>query len=52
MGLGRLIHQAMQIPARMCKWGEKRIIEMPAQHTLVKQLMKSWKELKPAPVDT
>ena len=45
MGVGRLIHQGMQIPARVRKWGEKWIIEMPAQHTLVKQLLKSWNEI-------
>lgn len=52
MGIGRIIHQAMQIPARIRRWGEKWIIEMPSQHYLVKQLMKSWGELNQAPVDT
>jgi hypothetical protein len=52
MGLGRLINQAMQIPARIRRWGERWIIEIPSQHHLVKQLMKGWKELNPAPVDT
>ena len=50
MGVGRLIHQGMQIPARVRKWGEKWIIEMPAQHTLVKQLLKSWNEISLAEV--
>ena len=52
MGVGRLIHQGMQIPARVRKWGEKWIIEMPVQHTLVKQLLKSWNEISLAEVKT
>ena len=52
MGVGRIIHQAMQIPARIGRCGERWIIEMPAQHCLVKQLMKSWSELNRAGVDT
>lgn len=52
MGIGRIIHQAMQIPARIRRWGERWIIEMPSQHHLVKQLMKSWGELNRAAVDT
>ena len=52
MGVGRLINQAMQIPARIRRRGERWIIEMPAQHCLVKQLMKSWSELNRAAVDT
>ena len=42
----------MQIPARVRKWGEKWIIEMPAQHTLVKQMLKSWDEISLAEVKT
>jgi hypothetical protein len=52
LGLSRLIHQAMQIPGRIKRWGRKWVVEMPAQHHLVKQLMRSWMELKPAAVDT
>ena len=52
IGLSRLIHQAMQIPGRIKRCGRKWVVEMPAQHHLVKQLMRSWKELKPAAVDT
>jgi hypothetical protein len=52
LGVGRLVHQAMQIPARIHKWGDKWKIEMPAQHTLVKQLINSWDELRLAAVDT
>ena len=52
LGVGRLIHEAMQIPARIHKWGEKWRIEMPAQHTLVRQLINNWDELRLAAVDT
>jgi hypothetical protein len=52
MGVGRLIHQAMQIPARVRRRGDRWIIEMPAQHTLVKQLLKSWDEISIAEVKT
>jgi hypothetical protein len=52
MGVGRLIHQGMQIPAKVRKWGEKWIIEMPAQHTLVKQLLKSWSAISLKEVKT
>lgn len=52
MGLSRLIHQAMQIPGRIKRRGRKWIMEMPAQHHLVKQLMRSWRELNLALVDT
>jgi hypothetical protein len=45
IGLGRLIRQGMQIPARVTKKAEKWIVEMPRQHHLVKQLLKSWAEL-------
>jgi hypothetical protein len=49
LGLGRLIHQVMQIPARIHRWGQKWIIEVPQQHHLVKQLLKSWPQLTLAP---
>jgi hypothetical protein len=47
IGLGRLIRQGMQIPARMTRVGERWIVEMPKHHHLVKQLIKSWAELSP-----
>lgn len=47
IGLGRLIRQGMQIPARVTRKAEKWIVEMPKQHHLVKQLLKSWAELSP-----
>lgn len=52
LGVSRLIHEAMQIPARIHKWGEKWRIEMPAEHTLVKQLLKSWDEIRMASGET
>jgi hypothetical protein len=45
LGIGRLIKEGMQIPARIHKWGEKWRIEMPAEHHLVKQLLRSCGEL-------
>jgi hypothetical protein len=42
----------MQIGGKIYKEGRKWIVEIRAEHTLVKQLMKSWKQLRPAMVDT
>lgn len=47
IGLGRLIRQAMQIPARIFQRGENWIVEMPQQHHLVKLLQQSWAALTP-----
>ncbi len=52
MGLKRLVHEAMQIPARIKKIGSKWRVEMPAEHNLVKLLLKSWDELSLAAADT
>lgn len=52
MGLGRVKHQAMQVPGKIYGGGKGWIVEMPAEHVLVKQLKKSWEELKPVGVDT
>ena len=52
MGVSRIVREAMQIAGKIYKEGSKWIVEMPAEHWLVKQLMKSWKQLKPLPVDT
>lgn len=49
LGLGRLIRQAMQIPARLRQRGESWIVELPQQHHLVKQLVKSWSALSLIP---
>jgi hypothetical protein len=45
MGMKRLVHEAMQIPARIRKAGSRWVVEMPREHTLVKLLLKSWGEL-------
>lgn len=42
LGLGRLIRQAMQIPARIFRRGETWVVEMPRQHHLVRLLEQSW----------
>jgi Transposase DDE domain group 1 len=52
LGVGRLIHEAMQIPARIHKWGDRWRIEMPAQHYLVKQLINRWNEISLTEVET
>jgi hypothetical protein len=52
LGLGRLVRQAMRIPARLKRLGEKLIVELPQQHHLVRQLVKSWSELAPALIPT
>jgi Transposase DDE domain group 1 len=46
MGLGRLVNKAMQIPARIKRWGRRWIVELPQQHYIVKQLSKSWSQLQ------
>jgi len=45
LGLGRLIRQAMQIPARIFQRGETWIVELPRHHHLVTLLEKSWAAL-------
>jgi hypothetical protein len=52
MGVSRIVHEAMQIAGKIYKEGRKWIVKLPDEHNLVKQLMKSWKWLKPAAVDT
>lgn len=47
IGLGRLIRQAMQIPALIFRRGETWIVELPQQHHLVKLLQQSWAALAP-----
>lgn len=48
IGLGRLIRQAMQIPAHIFRRGEKWIVEMPQQHHLVRRLQQRWEALASA----
>jgi len=48
MGICRLVHSAMQIPARIRKLGKKIIVEFPARHHLVAALSRSWPEMLPS----
>lgn len=52
MGVSRIVREVMQIGGRIKREASKWIVEIPAEHWLVKQLMKSWKQLRPAMVDT
>jgi len=52
MGVSRIVREVMQIAGRIKREGRKWVVEMPAEHWLVKQLMKSWNQLRPVPVDT
>lgn len=45
IGLKRLVHQAMQIPARIIRRGEQLIVELPQKHHLVRLLERSWAAL-------
>jgi hypothetical protein len=52
MGVSRIVREVMKIAGRKYKEGRKWIVEVPAEHWLEKQLMKSWKQLRPLAVDT
>jgi hypothetical protein len=41
-----------EVAGRIKREGMKWIVEMPAEHWLVKQLKKSWNQLRPLAVDT
>jgi hypothetical protein len=45
VGLKRLVHRAMQIPARIIRRGERLIVELPQRHYLVRLLEQSWAAL-------
>jgi hypothetical protein len=45
IGLKRLIHCAMQIPARIVQQDGQWIVELPQQHYLVKLLENDWEPL-------
>jgi hypothetical protein len=51
MGITRLVHVAMQIPARIKRWGERILVELPARHHLVAALLASWPLLSSSPPD-
>jgi hypothetical protein len=42
MGICRIVHCAMQVPARIKKWGNRTLVEFPARHHLIASLMRSW----------
>lgn len=48
MGICRLVHSAMQIPARIRRLGNKILVEFPARHHLVAALSRSWPEMLPS----
>jgi hypothetical protein len=52
MGASRIVKEVMQVAGRIKREGMKWIVEMPAEHWLVKQLKKSWNQLRPLAVDT
>jgi hypothetical protein len=45
IGLKRLVHRAMQIPARIIRRGTRLIVELPQRHYLVRLLEQSWAAL-------
>ena len=45
LGITRLVHSAMQVPARIRRNKERRIIEMPKRHEIVRLLLKNWRPL-------
>jgi hypothetical protein len=51
LGVSRLVHVAMQIPARIKRWGDRILVELPARHHLVAELAKSWAQLLPSARD-
>jgi hypothetical protein len=51
MGICRIIHCAMQIPARIKKWGNRTLVEFPARHHLIASLMNSWAPIIPSARD-
>lgn len=52
IGLGRLIHQAMQIPARLRQEGDVLTVEMPSNHHWVKRLQPNWTGLQSSNPET
>jgi hypothetical protein len=51
MGMSRLVHCAMQIPARIKRWGDRVLVEFPARHHLVASLAKTWAPMLPSARD-
>ena len=51
MGLSRLVHTAMHIPARIKKLGDRVRVQFPRHHHLVAALAKSWPQMLPSARD-
>lgn len=51
MGVSRLVHCAMQIPARIKRWGDRVLVEFPARHHLIAALAKTWAPMLPSARD-
>jgi len=51
MGICRIVHCAMQIPARIKTWGNRTLVEFPARHHLIASLIKSWAPMIPSARD-
>lgn len=51
MGASRLVHSAMQIPARIKRWGDRVLVEFPARHHLIASLATTWAPMLPSARD-
>jgi hypothetical protein len=52
MAVTRLVHVAMQISARIKRWGERILVELPARHHLVASLLTTWSHLSASAPDS
>lgn len=48
MGISRLVHTAMQIPARIKRWGDRPLVEFPKRHHLIAALATTWAPMIPS----
>ena len=48
MGICRLVHSAMQIPARIRRSGNRLVVEFPVRHHLIAALSRDWPEMLPS----
>ena len=51
MGISKLVHCAMQIPARIKRWGTRVLVQFPARHHLIAALAKTWAPMIPSARD-
>lgn len=47
MGICRLVHCAMQIPAKVVRRGRRILVKLPARHHLVRALASTWAQMLP-----